>query len=218
MKVVVCARRKERLDELAGELPEGAELLSLQTDLRNEAEIDTLFETVRETWGGVDVLVNNAGLGHFTPIASGEPDKWREMLELNVLALAMCTRHAISDMRERGDDGHVIHLSSMAAHRVPPGSGMYGATKYAVRALTESLRLELRQLKSKIRVSSVSPGFVETEFHEVFFDDKQKGREAYQRYKVLEAVDIADTIEFILASPPHMQVHDILIRSTDQPS
>jgi NADP-dependent 3-hydroxy acid dehydrogenase YdfG len=108
-----------------------------------------LFGAIREKFGGVDVLVNNAGLGHDAPLTSGATDEWREMLELNVLALCICTREAIADMRRRGDDGHVVHVSSLAAHRVPPGSGVYAATKFAVRALTEALRQELRALGSK---------------------------------------------------------------------
>src|SRR5690606_13402210 len=140
--------------------------LARPTDLRDERAIDALFSAVRERFGGVDVLVNNAGLGRAAPPTSGATEHWREMLELNVLAPCICTREAIRDMRARGADGHVIHVSSMAAHRVPAGSGVYSATKFAVRSLTEGLRQELRELKSGIRVTAISPGFVETEFAE----------------------------------------------------
>jgi NADP-dependent 3-hydroxy acid dehydrogenase YdfG len=217
MRVAVCGRRVERLEALAPELG-SAELLTLGADLRDERQIIRMFERVRAEWGGVDVLINNAGLGHDAPLTSGSTADWREMLEVNVLALCVCTREAISDMRRRGDDGHVIHISSMAAHRVPPGSGVYAASKFAVRALTEALRQELRQQKSKIRVSAISPGIVETEFAAQYLKSEEAARQNYARFKALEPADVASALRFVLESPNHMQVHDILIRPRDQSS
>lgn len=209
MKVAACARRVERIPK--GVLPIGA-------DMRDERAIEALFATVRGELGGVDVLINNAGLGRAASLTDGDTEDWREMLDVNVLALSICTREALRDMRARGDDGHVIHVSSMAAHRVPPASGMYSATKYAVRSLTESLRQELRELGSDIRVTSISPGYVETEFAETFHRNPAAAQATYGRFKVLAAEDIADSIVWALACPPHMQVHDILIRPTHQKS
>ncbi len=218
MRVVVAARRADRLTGLVAEIEAAGGLaLACPTDLRDESSIATLFEKARARFGGVDVLVNNAGLGHAAPLTSGDTAAWREMLEVNVLALCVCTREAVQDMRARGDQGHVIHVSSMAAHRVPPGSGVYSATKFAVRSLTEGLRQELRELGSKIRVSAISPGYVETEFAAVYHDSEERARETYARFKPLEDVDVADAIAWTLAAPPHMQVHDVLIRPTDQP-
>jgi NADP-dependent 3-hydroxy acid dehydrogenase YdfG len=221
MKVAVCARRRDRLDALAAEVRlrrGGAELLPLVCDVRVEADILAAFAAIRGRWGGVDVLVNNAGLGRDAPLASGATEGWREMLEVNVLALAICTREAIADMRGRGDDGHVVHLSSMAAHRIPRGSGMYSATKYAVRSLTEGLRQELRDLGSGIRVTSVSPGFVETEFAQVWSGgDESAGARTYGRYPCLQPHDVATIVRQVLEAPPHVQVHDVLVRPTAQP-
>lgn len=218
MNVVIAARRAERLEALRAELLEfGVEVLAQPTDLRDEASIERLFARTRDVLGGVHVLVNNAGLGHAAPLTSGSTEHWREMLEVNVLALCVCTREAILDMRAAGDVGHVIHVSSMAAHRVPPGSGVYSATKYAVRSLTEGLRQELREAKSAIRVTAISPGYVETEFAAHYQKSEAAAEETYSRFKVLEAVDVADAIAWALAAPPHMQVHDVLIRPTDQP-
>jgi NADP-dependent 3-hydroxy acid dehydrogenase YdfG len=219
MKVALAARRAERLEALSRSLEaQGAETLVQPTDLRDEASIAALFGAVRERWGGVDVLVNNAGLGHHAPLTRGETRHWREMLEVNVLALCICTREAVQDMRARGDQGHVIHVSSMSAHRVPAGSGVYSATKFAVRSLTEGLRQELRALDSAIRVTAISPGFVETEFAERYHKSEQAAVETYSRYEVLKAEDVAETVAWALAAPPHMQVHDVLMRPTDQPT
>jgi NADP-dependent 3-hydroxy acid dehydrogenase YdfG len=216
LKVALAARRQDRLESLAAELP--GEALVAPTDLRDEQSVASLFARVRDAWGGVDVLVNNAGLGHKAPLLSGETERWREMLEVNVLGLCICTREAVSNMRARGDSGHVFHISSMSAHRVPHGSGVYSASKFAVRSLTEGLRLELRELNSAVRVTSISPGFVETEFAERYHQSAELGRETYSHYKVLEADDVAQALVYALGAPDHVQVHDLLMRPTAQPS
>lgn len=219
MRVVLAARRADRLETLASALrAEGAEVLAQPTDLRDERSIDALFAAVRARFGGVDVLVNNAGLGHAAPLTSGETHHWREMLEVNVLALAICTREAVRDMRARGDDGHVIHVSSMAAHRVPPGSGVYSATKFAVRSLTEGLRQELRELGSGVRVSAISPGVVATEFAAAHPRSEEVARQVYGPHEVLKDEDVAEMIAWVLGAPPHVQVHDVLVRPTAQRS
>jgi NADP-dependent 3-hydroxy acid dehydrogenase YdfG len=221
LNLVVSARRADRLESLATQLresPGAADVLVHAADLRREEDIAGLFAALRERFGGVDLMVNNAGLGRAAPLMSGETERWREMLELNVLALCICTREAVADMRRRGDDGHVVHVSSMSAHRVPAGSGVYSASKFAVRSLTEGLRSELRQAGSKIRVSAISPGFVETEFAEVYHGDPVKAADTYSRFEVLQPEDIAAAIRTIVEAPPHVQIHDLLIRSTQQPS
>lgn len=219
LRVAATARREDRLAGLAADVADApGELLPCPADLRDPQAVEGVFARVRDRWGGVDVLVNNAGLGHGAPLIGGDVAAWREMLEVNVLALCQCTAEAVGDMRRRGDDGHVIHIGSMSGHRTPPGSGVYGATKFAVRSLTESLRLELRELGSRIRVTAVSPGYVETEFAAVYHGDPERARETYSRFKVLEAVDVAASVRFALAAPPHVQVHDLLVRPTDQPS
>ena len=220
LDVAVCARRTDRLEALADELrgrhPD-RRILVQPCDLRDEKQILRATEAVRRELGGIDVRVNNAGLGHAAPLVSGSTEHWREMLEVNVLALCIFTREAISDMRSRGDVGHVFHVSSMAAHRVPHGSGVYSATKFAVRSLTEGLRQELREAGSNIRVTAISPGFVETEFAQVFHDDAERARETYARYTCLQPADVAAAIQYALLTPPHVQVHDILLRPTAQP-
>lgn len=214
MRVALWARRSDRLEELAGSI--SGETLVRRVDVRSEEEILSGFNEIREKWGGVDVLINNAGLGHKTTIQEGKTEAWREMLDVNVLALLICSREALADMRRQKSAGHVIHLSSMSAHRVPSGSGVYSATKFAVRALTEALRQELREAGSEIRVSAVSPGFVVTEFHQKFFESREVAEELYGRHDCLKPEDVARSIIWLLDRPPHMEVHDVLMRPTAQ--
>jgi len=218
MRVAACARRLDRLDTLAAEVEGSGRILPIACDVRDESAIAAMFQRVRSELGPTWVVVNNAGLGHKAPLLSGDTALWREMLEVNVLGLCVCTREAVSDMRDNGDIGHVIHISSMAAYRVPGGGGVYAASKHAVAALTEGLRQELRMAGSKIRVSAISPGFVETEFAAQYHKSPEAADKTYGRYKVLESDDIAQAVEWVLSCPEHMQVHDILVRPTDQVS
>lgn len=219
INVVACARRKDRLDDLVDTIEaDGGTALAVQTDLRDEDDIDRLFSRTRDAFGGVDILINNAGFGKNQSLFDGDTDTWRAMLEVNVLALAVCTREALNDMTDRGEAGHIINIGSMSGHRVPGPGGMYSATKYAVRSLTEGLRRDLRARDSDIRVTAISPGFVETEFAEVYHDSEEKAEQTYSRFKVLEPEDIARTVAHVLSVPDHVQYHDLLIRPTHQES
>ena len=218
--LVVTARRRDRLDALVAELVRrDAKVLAVAADMRREDDIVGCFAAARERFGGVDVLVNNAGLGRAAPISSASSELWREMLEVNVLGLAIATREAIRDMERRGTAGHVVNVASMAAHRVPgPDSGMYSATKFAVRALTEGIRQELRARQSAIRVSRGSPGYVATEFADVFAGKPgaTAALQARLNVKMLEAEDVAQAIVWVLTQPAHVEVHDVLVRPTEQ--
>jgi NADP-dependent 3-hydroxy acid dehydrogenase YdfG len=219
MRVVGCSRRQESVaDVLAAADPDGEASLAVACDVRDEAAVKAAFAAARRRFGGVDVLVNNAGLGHAGPLAAGKVEQWREMLEVNVLGLCLCTREALADMRARGGRGQIIHIGSMAGQRVPAGAGLYAATKHAVRALTESLRIELREAGDPIRVGEVCPGFVETGFAAHYLKSAEKARETYSQFKVLEARDVAEAVVYMLACPDHVQVHDILLRPTEQPA
>ena len=216
--VGILARRMERLVELRNEIDRGpGQAMCLTADLLDEEQIHTALRALRERFGGVDVLVNSAGLGRVAPLSRGATDDLRRMLEVNVLALAAITREAVRDMRARDAAGHVVHISSMSAYRVQLEMGMYAATKHAVRAMTEGLRQELRAAGSPIRVSSVSPADTDTEFFEQMLGSARAAADARPAYRALDPEDVARAVLFVLEQPPHVEIHDLLLRPTDQP-
>ncbi|MEZ4466186.1 MAG: SDR family NAD(P)-dependent oxidoreductase [bacterium] len=152
--------------------------------------------------------------------AHGDPAAWREMVDVNVLALCLFTQAAIASMRARGDVGHVVHIGSMAGHRMPAGTSgaFYAATKHAVRALTEGLRRELHAAGSGVRVTAISPGYVETGFAAVFTGQPDAGQTVYGQYPCVQPAEVADLVAFVLTRPPHVQVHDLLVRPLGQPA
>ncbi|XP_047500817.1 dehydrogenase/reductase SDR family member 11-like isoform X2 [Penaeus chinensis] len=193
-------------------------LTAMKCDLTKDSEVLNLFSGIKQQFGGVDVCINNAGMSHNHSLLDGTPEEWREMLDLNVVALCLCTKEAVASMKERKvDDGHIIHISSILGHVVTGSAPIhfYTATKYAVTALLEGLRQELRAEKSHIRVSAVSPGLTETEFSPRMRKD---GENAYSAFKCLQAEDVASSVLHVLSAPPHVQIHDILMRPTFQPA
>jgi NADP-dependent 3-hydroxy acid dehydrogenase YdfG len=218
VRLALVARRLDPLVEMRHDIESrGGSAFPLAVDLRDESQILFAFEAVRRELGGADILVNSAGLGHDAPLINGSTEHFREMLEVNVLALAVMTREAIADMRARDVAGQIVHISSMSAYRVQLKTGMYSATKHAVRALAEGLRQELRALDSPIRVACVSPGDTDTEFVERMFRGKRAAAEADPAYRQLDARDVAEAVLYILRTPPHVDVHDLLLRPVGQP-
>ena len=217
LNIVAAARRKDRLETLKNQIEDaGGRCLAVQCDMRNDANIRSLFEQTERVFGGTDILVNNAGLGFDAPLISGHSDAWRETMDVNVIGLSIATQIAIQSMIQNKTHGYIIHISSMAAHRVPSNSGMYAASKFAVRALTESLRQELWEEDLPIRVSAISPAYVETEFAEKYSGDEEKAKSIYNAYRVLQTEDIASAVHYLLPQPLDVQVHDILLRPRRQ--
>lgn len=221
--LALCARRQDRLNALALELEsQGCAVLTQAVDLRDEAQILSFFDVIDQRFNRLDVLVNSAGLGHKEPLMTGATEAWREMLDVNVLALCICTREAIAQMKTAEHPqgkGNIIHLGSMSGHRIPTAvAGLYSATKFAVRSLTETLRRELRQAESAIRISSISPGIVETEFAEKYSKSADEAAATYGKHPMLQADDIANAVTYLLSQPDHVEVHDILLRPTQQQS
>ena len=219
-RLTLTARRMDRLETLSARITGdgGEEPLLVSADLRKDQDIAAIFEQTRARWEGLDILINNAGLGRKASFHDGATEDWREMLEVNVLALTVACREALGSFDEKRG-GHIVNVSSMAGHRIPPRGGFYAATKFAVRAITECLRQELRALGSPSRVSEISPGFVTTEFHEVFYrGDAEQVAAGLPDYRVLDPRDVAASIIHILEAPDHVAIHDVLIRSNEQES
>ncbi|CAL8470025.1 g9567 [Coccomyxa elongata] len=229
MRVVAVARRRERLEALQQLLVSRgvpiADFLPVVCDITKEAEVVALPRIIVKRWPGmgVDVLVNNAGLGrNNAALWDGSTASWVEMISTNVLGVCMCTREALKDMTRRGQYGHIINISSMSGHRVPNGASggaFYAATKHALRALTEGLRQEARGRKVDLRVSSISPGVVETEFLTVHgFGDDAAAKERYSSMQSLQPADIAQAVVWCLSAPDHVDTNDILLRPVRQES
>ncbi|NIP94594.1 MAG: SDR family NAD(P)-dependent oxidoreductase, partial [Akkermansiaceae bacterium] len=152
---------------------------------------------------------------YLSSLLDGEVEEWNEMWEVNVRALALCSRHALKMMNPAG--GRIVNVSSLSGHRVPPTGGFYSPTKFAVKGITEALRHELKAASAPHQVGSVSPGFVDTPLVETYF----RGREAdlsalRQNTRMLAPGDIARSVLHILEAPPHVEIGDIVLRSTDQ--
>jgi len=225
MKVVGVARRLDKVEKLALELEsEKGKLYAYKCDLSSEEDIRGLFKWIEEhsELGQVDVCVNNAGISSAATLAQGTMQEWKSMMDVNVLALCLCTQLSVDSMkRHKIDDGQIVMISSFSGHRVPPNPStrFYAATKYAVNALIEGWRVELRDANTNIRVAGISPGLVETEFQSSMYpDDPAKAKAICSQFPCIQSDDIAESVLYVLAAPKHVQVHDILMRPTQQRS
>ena len=216
VRLVLTARRAERLEALKSELEaHGVEVLAVSADLRRTDAIDSLFRTVRNQWGGIDVLINNAGLGWRELLKTVDFTHLQSMMDVNIRAATICIREALKDMQGK-QDAAIINISSLAGHRVPPGIGgtFYSASKHALKAIADGLRQELVAENSPIKLGTISPGMVETEFQTVAAPG---GNYAGYEYPPLRAEDVADAVLYMLSAPRNVQISDILMRPLSQP-
>jgi NADP-dependent 3-hydroxy acid dehydrogenase YdfG len=210
--VVLAARREDRLNALAAELGEGA--LAAPTDVTDPAACAALVARTVERFNSLEILVNNAGLGLYGSVAEGDPEDWRKMFEVNVLGVLYVTRAAVRQMLRQGA-GDVVFVSSLAGRRVPRADGtVYAATKHAVNAVAEGLRMDVHE--KGIRVINVEPGLVRTEFPESSYPSAEEYY-AEKEYPPLEAEDVAAAVVYALNQPPRVSVNEILVRPTEQP-
>jgi serine 3-dehydrogenase len=216
-RLVLAARRVGRLEELAEKLRARTDVLLLEMDVRDAAAVAERIGGLPAEWADVDVLVNNAGLGRgLDKLQEGSVPDWDEMVDTNVKGLLYVTRAVVPGMVARRR-GHVINLGSVAGHEVYPGGAVYCATKHAVRAITQGLRLDV--VGSGVRVSTVDPGMVETEFSVVrFHGDQDRAKNVYRGLDALTPDDIAETIVWIASRPAHVCIDEVIIKPTDQAS
>jgi hypothetical protein len=209
--VVAGARRTGRLWALAEEV--GATALAL--DVTEPASVEAFRAAVAERHGRADLLVNNAGLAAgLDPIAEGDDRDWQVMLDTNVLGLLRVTR-AFLPLLRAAPHAHIVNLGSIAGFEVYPGGVGYTASKHAVRAVTDTLRLELNG--EPIRITEIAPGMVETEFSEVRFGgDRQRAAGVYAGVQPLTADDIADCIVWAVTRPPHVDIDFMVVRPVAQ--
>jgi 3-hydroxy acid dehydrogenase/malonic semialdehyde reductase len=216
-RLALWARRRARLEELVGELRKThhATVLLAQVDVRDRAAVNRAADELIAAGNVPDVLINNAGLASgLAKIHEGDPEDWDRMIDTNVKGLLNVTRAILPHMVARRR-GHVVNLGSTAGHTTYPMGNVYSATKFGVRALTEGMNLDVAG--TPIRVSSVDPGFVETEFSEVrFHGDKARAQAVYQGFKPLTADDVADAIAYIVNLPEHVNILDLIIMPTAQ--
>ena len=215
--LILWARRLERLQQLAGDLRDrhGVEVQIRQVDVRDRDLVVREAATLVGAGLVPDVILNNAGLASgFDPIQEGDYDDWDRMIDTNVKGLLNVTRDLLPHMVARGT-GHVINIGSTAGHQVYPKGNVYNASKFAVKALTEGINLDVAG--TKVRVSSVDPGFVHTEFSRVrFHGDDERAEGVYQGFDPLTADDVADCVHFVATRPPHVNVFDMVLLPTAQ--
>ncbi|RZU31517.1 SDR family NAD(P)-dependent oxidoreductase [Blastococcus saxobsidens] len=214
--VAIGARRTDRLESLAGRLREGgARVLPLELDVTDEQACADAVRRTRAELGGLDVLVNNAGVMLLGTIAGADPGDWRRMMDTNVLGLMYMTHAALDGMVEQGS-GDIVNMSSVAGRTARKGAGVYNASKWAVNAFSESLRQEVTG--RGVRVSLVEPGAVTTELtsHITQPEAKVASERMHAGMRALEADDIARAVVYVVSQPAHVAVNEVLVRPTGQ--
>jgi 3-hydroxy acid dehydrogenase/malonic semialdehyde reductase len=216
-KLIICGRRQDRLTELSQELSAITEVTTLSFDVRDQSTVTKAIASLPKAWKDIDVLVNNAGNAHgLDPIQTGDVNDWDAMIDINVKGLLYVSKAVIPVMTAR-KQGHIINLGSIAGKEVYPNGNVYCASKFAVDALTKGIRMDLNAFN--IKVTSINPGLVDTEFSLVRFKgDQEKAEKVYQGMDPLKGEDIADIILYVLQAPPHVVLADITVLPTAQGS
>ena len=216
-RVILTGRRREKLELLQAKFMRkyAVESKVLVFDIRNKKECKKAIDSLDKDWKNIDILVNNAGLAKgLAPINSGKIEDWETMIDTNIKGLLYMTRY-VSPMMVKNHDGHIINVCSTAGHGVYAKGNVYCATKYAVDALSKSMRLDL--VPNGIRVSQVSPGAVEeTEFALNRFNGDSEKAKIYEDYNPITSKDVAETIYYVATRKKHVNIHDLIITGTQQ--
>ncbi|HLW31182.1 MAG TPA: SDR family NAD(P)-dependent oxidoreductase [Aequorivita sp.] len=217
LKTIICGRREGRLKELSQELSNYTEVHTLNFDIRNRKEVFAAIESLPSDFSNIDILINNAGNAHgMDTIFEGNPDDWDAMFDINVKGLLYVTKAILPNMLDR-KSGHIINIGSTAGKEVYPKGNVYCASKHAVDALNQGMRIDLNG--KGIKVGAINPGLVETEFSEVRFKgDVERAEKVYQGFTPLKPEDIADIIWFAVTRPPHVNIADLTVMCLDQAS
>jgi NADP-dependent 3-hydroxy acid dehydrogenase YdfG len=215
--LIITGRRMERLEKLAESLisTHKIEVLALNFDVRDRNQTNDVLKNIPENFKNIDILVNNAGLAAgFGLIQDGSVDDWETMLDTNVKGLLYVSRALIPGMTER-KSGHIVNISFIAGKETYQSGNVYCASKHAVESLTKAMRIDL--LSHGIKVTSIAPGMVETEFAKVRFKgDEQAASAVYKGFVPLAAQDVAEALEFVVTRPAHVNINEILIMPTAQ--
>ncbi len=217
--LILTARRIDRLKVLANNLEKsyGIKVKCLKLDVRNYDEVKIAIDSLDKNWNKIDILVNNAGLSRgLDKIHEGKKEDWDEMIDTNIKGLAYVTRHVLPLM-VKSKKGHVINIGSTAGHDVYPAGNVYAATKFAVKALSQSTRYDV--LDKGIKVTSVDPGMVETEFSIVRFrGDKERAKKVYTGINPLSPKDVAETVLFCATRPQNVNINQVILTPLAQAS
>ncbi len=213
--LIICGRREARLNELKEELGKKVEVLTLSFDVREKNEVFKKLENLPPEFTKIDILINNAGNAHgLDPIQTGALEDWDAMIDINVKGLLYVSKAVIPGMIER-KSGHIINIGSTAGKEVYPNGNVYCASKHAVDAINQGMRIDLNG--TGIRVGAINPGLTETEFSDVRFKgDTKKAKNVYQGFKALQPEDIADIIKFVVTRPYHVNIADLIVMCTSQ--
>jgi 3-hydroxy acid dehydrogenase/malonic semialdehyde reductase len=216
-RLILCGRRKDRLVSIESDLKSRTEILIRSFDIRNRKDVYNALDNLPDTWKNIDILINNAGNAHgLAPIHKGNTDDWDAMMDINVKGLLYVSRIILPGMAKR-KNGHVINIGSIAGKELYPSGNVYCASKFAVDALTKGMRIDLNEYH--IKVSSIDPGLVDTEFSLVRFKgDKQQADDVYKGMTPLSPDDIAEIILFMITRPAHVNIADLLVLPAAQAS
>ncbi|MFP4370014.1 MAG: SDR family NAD(P)-dependent oxidoreductase [Candidatus Kapaibacterium sp.] len=214
--LILMARREEKLKELKNDLqPHGVKIKTFKVDVRNYEEVKSAIKSLNSELRNIDILINNAGLARgLEKIQEGVLNNWEEMIDTNVKGLLYVSREVLPIMAER-KHGHVINIGSIAGHEVYPGGNVYCGTKHAVKAISKAMMIDMNG--TNVRVTSIDPGLVETEFSKVrFHGDTDKAENVYKGYQPLRGSDIAEIALFAATRPLHVDMQQILVTPTAQ--
>ena len=214
INLILCGRRQDRLDKLKKELETDVQVYTLVFDVRNKDDVFEAINSLPDNFKQIDILINNAGNAHgLDPIQEGSLDDWDAMMDGNVKGLLYVSKAIMPQMIAR-KSGHIINIGSSAGKEVYPKGNVYCASKHAVLAITDGMRIDLNPYG--IKVGAINPGLVETEFSKVRFKGDSVADTVYKGYKALQAEDIAEIIYFTISRPAHVNIADLLVFPTAQ--